>query len=229
MQKTKNNKRFIIGITVACILAAIGVIVFTIGSWWLSDRARHWEGEYSETTDPAMFTGRDGLLNWEEYTEYNSYLMGFPESAEDIEIEDFCYREESCGLDTTYHIYLRYTMSEEKYAMEKERLENLTLRYEGQEQTPAYIENVHKNPAYVMACEKSTIGLRTYEYVLVDDAKREIVCVFLRYAELEDTKIPTEYLLWEVPIMRQLSDDYNIYYFQHEEGYNIMWKPEASK
>lgn len=111
------------------------------------------------------------MLHWDEYEEYFSYLLSFPESTEDINVEEFFYRTENCAFDTTYHIFLRYTMSEEKYDMEKERLASLSLQYNGEEQTPIYIEGVYEKPIYLLACTCTEVGVECYEYAMLDDEK----------------------------------------------------------
>ena len=105
------------------IIAVVVAIIFIItGIGFIGTMIYELRYGFDETTNISDFSGRDSLINREEYTEYHSLLLGFPSSTEDISVEEFLYRTQHCFLDTTYHIFLRYTMSEDRYVMEKERL-----------------------------------------------------------------------------------------------------------
>lgn len=173
---------------------------------------------YDETTDINAFSGREGLYDWGDGTDYFSYLLGFPEETDGITIEEFLYREERGLFDTPYQIFLRYTMSEKKYTEEKERLSQITMSYKGNEQQPIYIEDIYEYPICVLAYEPT----RNYEYVILNDDKNQITCVFLQMTALQDSKISTQYIPNPEKVLESVPEMYSIYYFEDGQGGFVM-------
>jgi len=150
-QQVKKGKKLII---TAIIIAAFFIL---IGVCILGAMIYELRYGYYETTDISAFSGRESLLNRENGVDYFSYLLGFPEEMDHITVEEFLYREESGLFDTPYQIFLRYTMPQDKYAEEKERLSQITMSYKGEVQQPVYIEDVYEYPIYVLHMNQGEI------------------------------------------------------------------------
>jgi len=203
-KKSKTLKQIKRGLIITGILIAIPMILVFI---WVIGAIYDLKYGYSETTDIYAFTGREGLLHGEEYTEIYSQLLGFPESTEAITVEEYLFRKETALFDTPCQIFLRYSMSEETFASEKERLLNTSISYGGEENKPIYLENICGGYAYVITYDR----LGNYEYVILNEDKNEIVCVFLQREYFSESKIPEEYRLDETQSAGKLLNNYNMY------------------
>ena len=60
----------------------------------------------------------------------------------------------------------------------------------GNTQKISYISDGFRYPAYVAAYEKG----RVYEYALVDDSEKRIICVFYQMKELDENIIGADYM-----------------------------------
>lgn len=177
------KEKIIVGISVTLAILVIVVIAWGIGAIY------DLKYGYSQTADIHAFTGREGVISGEEYTEIFSHLLGFPGCTEDIDVEKYLFRKETDLFDTPCQIFLRYSMPEKTFASEKERLSNISISYRGEEKKPIHLENIYGGSAYVKIYEK----LGNYEYGILNEDKNEIVCVFLQREMFSESKISEEY------------------------------------
>lgn len=176
---------------IVCLILAAIIIIFSV---MVVVGKKFWAGVVSETylvlTNVEDYQGREKFFE-EEYVGYWSRLLIFPESnTENINIEKYYYERDYLSLDPIYKIVLVYTMNEEEYQNEKERLENIAVTENGNVKKISYIPDGFQYPAYVAAYEKG----RVYEYALTDDNERRIVCVYYQMEELDENTIGADYM-----------------------------------
>ncbi len=173
-----------------------------------------------EITSADKFLGRDNLLS-EENADYHSYLLTRPECVtEDMEIEKYYYNEYQ-SINNLYTILLVYTLKDEAYKKEKQRLSELKLSYGGKEKEIIYIDGgTSDRDSYLAIYDE----YGNYEYTLTDDTNHRIVCVFTQYMGYE--KIPEEYQLKSFNLAKDLWESdkiaYNMYWFWEKNGNRNM-------
>ena len=176
---------------IVCLILAAIIIIFSIV---LMVGKKLWTSVVSEThlvlTNAEDYQGRKKFFE-EEYVGYWSRLLIFPENnAENINIEKYYYERDYLSLDPIYKIVLIYTMNEEEYGHEKERLATISVTENGNVQKISYISDGFQYPAYVAAYEKG----RVYEYALTDDNERRIICIYYQMEELDEDTVGADYM-----------------------------------
>lgn len=178
------------------------------------------EESQTEITAVEEFSGRKSLLE-EENADYHSYLLVFPEMVSGgMEIESY-YFSEYPSLNNLYTVMLVYTLEDEAYRQEKERLAALKIAYEGQQKEILYTDHGNGNSSYLTIYEEE---YGCYEYALTEDDNNRIVCIFTQYDGFE--YIPEEYQIKTIDLPKDQWESeeiaYNMYYFSQGNGSRIM-------
>ena len=167
-------------------------------------------------TDTSVYKGRESFLE-EEYAEYRSLLLTFPENTMDsMNIEKFYYERDLASLDIGYKILLTYTLDEDDFEEEKQRLEDISITYEGETRNILYTEEGFHYPAYV-----AVFSMGTYEYALIDEENHRIICVFTQISGLDKDVLTEEYMPIAEELPQECKDNFDMYYFKMGEAYGV--------
>lgn len=203
--KTKTTVIIVISVIVAIILSFIGLGI------WLFPMLTSFDVEET-ITDVKEYKGREMLVeNTDEET--RSLFMIFPElEYSSIGIESYFY-EKAIGLfGTTYEVVLSYTLDEDDYEKEVQRMKDISLTQNGETHIVTYTTEGFKYPAYVTVFESESI----YEYALIDEDNNRIICVFSQYTTENIDKINEDYLPINFTADYMMDGIDNIYYFEWE-------------
>lgn len=171
-----------------------------------------------QINDASQYQGRNAFFDV-EYEDYKGHLLGFPEeTAEELEIERYYYYRDELALDNTYKIFLSYHLNQKEYEKEKERVGGVHVTYQGEEHRPIYTEQGFDYPAYVMSYKKDGV----YEYVLFDDEKQRIICIYSQMGDWKRESFAKEYMPVNFSLPEQYKDGYNMYYFKTEKGNEVL-------
>ena len=167
----------------------------------------------NDISEYGMFSGH--IVKEEEG--FFSRLLIFPQTMpESAQIAQYYYFCSNKGLDNTYQIVVKYTLSPEEYAREKQRLSALSMTYRGETRTVHMETEGFAYPAYVTVLGNNY----TYEYALTDDATYTIVCIFSQHKSLDEIPVAEAYLPATLP--EQERDGYSMYYFSIGNGISHM-------
>ena len=198
----KSNKKNVLITFVCAILSMIFICgICVVGYYFLKPETNVIEGE-------QYYKGRNAYF--EEAEDYCSHLLVFPSSDVDMNIQNYYYEKTFTIFLSSYDIYLEYSLDEEAYQKEKQRIENIAMQYKGIEQKAVNIENVSSYTVYVT----SWIEERAYEYALLDDDNKKIVCVYSQLHEPKTAVIPAKYMLDINAANTALAEKFSIYYFK---------------
>lgn len=162
------------------------------------------------------YKGRNAFFEVRE--DYFSHLLIFPESSADkLNIEKYYYKSQSGLFDNTYDIYLEYSLDDEEYEAEKKRISELDLSYEKQNNTAVKVENASTYEMYVT----SWYATRAYEYVLLDDENRKIICIYSQLGDPNNSVIPEKYRVNIDEVNKSVSSKYSMYYFKTLGGMDM--------
>ena len=167
-------------------------------------------------TDTNAYKGRTAFFE-EEDAEYRSLLLTFPENTMDnINIEKFYYERDLASLDIGYKILLTYTLDEEDFEEEKQRLEDISITYEGETRNILYTEEGFYHPAYV-----AVFSMGTYEYALIDEKNHKIICVFTQISGLDKDVLTEEYMPIAKELPQECKNNFDMYHFKIGEVYGV--------
>jgi hypothetical protein len=133
-------------------------------------------GETYTTSDINNYGIYEGHIETEDaLTKQFTQLLIFPEELSDEwTVNDFYYSCSNKGLlDNSYQLLLDYQLPPEDFKAELERLQNLSVTFEGQTRQVAYDTESFRYPAYVTAYEKSG----NCEFALIDEENHRIIAV----------------------------------------------------
>ena len=142
----KANKKLIwgVGIFIGLVLILGVVFAFFINMDW------------DIKVEMNEYKGRDAYFEVPE--DYNSHLLIFPETVSDeMSIEKYAYESIALPFSSSYDIYLEYTLATELFDEEIQRLEEISVSYEGKTQKivkmeqgeyDVYITSYMKDHAY---------------------------------------------------------------------------------
>ena len=206
------RKKTIIIITICVVLV---MMIATVGLWFLKQL---FASEPTIKQGAEEYKGRAAYFE-DESEGFYSHLLIFPEKElEGMEIKKYYYSEEVSLFDNFYSIYLEYTLDDENYQKEKERLGNLSMEYKGKQQYIEQIEHENFDAVYVAAWSE----MRTCEYALLNEENNKIVCVFSQISELDNSVIPEQYLLDKDVMKDKFGEYFDIYYFKDGAGTYVM-------
>lgn len=206
-KRIKSMRNIILGVII--LLIAQAVFIMSVVGFMFSG------GEVYETDDISKYGEFDGHIETEDNGRFSRLLI-FPESiTSPNQNVKYKYIASNKGLDNEYLIYLDMTMSEKDYASEKERLENITVKYKDKVNKMYYTELNFNYPALVSVFNDNGC----YEYALLDEENHRIIYVYSQFkspdAYLRDNDLwalNEKVLLYKGGIIEISS--YSIYYFR---------------
>ncbi len=212
--KTRRDKIIII---TASILTVLLLVVGVLG-WFVYSLI--WGGPATITSDVSDYG------KFEDFKGYSN-LEIFPKDLPDsMNIENYYYFYQDTFLDATYQIFVEYTLTEEDYWNEVQRLSQIGEQNVEEVHRIVYDTQNFNYPAYVTVFENNL----TYEYALLIEDQHKIVCVFTQFANRKDIGFDPAYLPDDFqspgdPEVNTLGG-YNIYYFQLDENATHMERRE---
>ena len=154
------------------------------------------------------YEGRNHFFEVPE--DYKSHLLIFPETVlDEMKIEKYAYEYIALPLTSSYDIYLEYTLEDELFDEEIQRLEDISVSYEGNTQKIVKMEQGEYD-VYITSYMKNC----AYEYALVDTANRKIVCIYTQLHEPSGEKVPQEYLVDLNTMEKEVGERFSVYYFK---------------
>lgn len=209
--------KIIIGISagvVALLLVQAIVILCAIGSLTIF-------GEEYSTTDVTDYGIYNGHIEAESKGRF-SHLFIFPEKlSKSAQIEDYYYYCSNKGLDNSYQIFLEYKLSTEDFKLEKNRLANISSNYKNKTNEVIYDTTSFDYPAYITVFNHNG----TYEYALIDETNKRIICVYTQFRKLKKVGREESYLPTTSSIMGD--EGYSVYYFP--AGNNTLVMPDIDE
>lgn len=196
------------------------ILICFIGCFLLSGCAASEEYLTRDITEYRNFSGHIS----KEESDIFSGLKIFPqEISENMKETSYYYECGNFALDNNYLICLECNWKEENFQDEVERLNDLTVTYEGKTQDIIYTERGFHYPAYVSIYAEDMLSM---EYALVDEETCRIIYLFSQLNSDIDEKIDVDYLKdkeddFDSPL---LSDGYNMYFFETGNGEGIYIK-----
>jgi transcriptional regulator with XRE-family HTH domain len=184
--KMKKRKNIFIGV-LTVILVLLATYLLRIGL--VLGSALFFDGFVAK--EDKMENNFDKNYYIEKYSgDLDSNLLVFPDkitkSMKDVKFSSSL----KTGLfDTDGYIILEYSLDEENFKKEKERLSNLSItieNYDGKKYTNKirYDETSYNLPAYITIDGFDS----AYEYALLDDNKKRIYCIYLSYPNIVNKK-----------------------------------------
>lgn len=176
------------------------------------------------TDEPYRYGIVSGNVATEE-KERKSGLLILPKLKPDgsIKVENYYYSCKEAFLTNEYQLFAEISMSREDYLKEVERLENIKIKYVGNQEeykdmvNTSYIDEENFNYKAIVTIY-SDFG-NNYEYALLDENNNRIIYVYLQSVGTNDIKFDKEYL----PISKQQDKEPD--YAENEEdkdfGYSI--------
>lgn len=173
-------------------------------------------GDEYTTNDISKYGVFSGHIVKEEEGFFSRLLIFPKKMPESAEIAQYYYNCSNKGLDNFYQIFVKYTLSPEEYAREKQRLSALSMTYRGETRHVQVEAEGFSYPAYVTVFGNNY----TYEYALADDAAYTIMCIFSQHKSLDKMPVDDKYLPDTLP--EQERDGYSMYYFSIGNGVSHM-------
>ncbi|HOV25214.1 MAG TPA: hypothetical protein PK566_02470 [Pseudobacteroides sp.] len=132
----------------------------------------------------------------------NPYVWGglfvFPDKLSASATVEEYFAFETVSIDNSYQIFLKYKLPNDDFLKEIERLKNISC--EIKDYNRGNVRSVTKNikydetnfnyPAYVA----SFASHDTYEYALIDNANKTIICVYLQMISKSKSRFNSDYL-----------------------------------
>lgn len=140
-------------------------------------------------------------------------LSVFPDTVENMQVEEYLYQFSTGLLDSNYQIFLKSKLSKAEYQKEVKRLENISDSLDGKTQKIHLDNTSFCLPAYVTICNFDF----TYEYALVDEENTTIYYVYLQFIDKENIKFDKE-LLPENYLCEEKDKIFSIYAYPLENG-----------
>jgi hypothetical protein len=176
-------------------------------------------GERYETRDSADYGVYEGHIEAEDALSAQfSKLLVFPQKlSADWVVNDFYYSCSNGGLDNSYQLLLDYQLSPEDFKAEVERLQKLSVSFEGWTNRIIYDTENFKYPAYVTVYTNNG----GCEFALIDDAKHRIIAVLSTdgRGSLKKDLFPQNTPQYEGAIDWL---GFSIYQFEIEDGVAVM-------
>jgi hypothetical protein len=213
-QKTMHNNIMIFSTSFLAVLVLIvgvlGLFIFSV----------IWGGPAQITSDVSDYG------KFEDFKGYSNLEIFPKDLPESINIENYYYFYQDTLFDATYQIFVEYTLSEEDYQAEVQRLSQIGEQNGGEAHRIVYDTQNFNYPAYVTVFGNNL----TYEYALLIEDQNKIVCVFTQFANRKDIGFDPAYLPdgFQSPGDPQVNTlgGYNIYYFQLDENAAYMERRE---
>jgi hypothetical protein len=208
--KARRRKiKSVVAIVIATLLLVIGVMSVFI--YYVV-----WGGPATVTHNAADYG------NFEDFKGYSNLYVFPARLPASMQIQNYYYFYQDTFLDPTYQIYLEYTLSDADYQAEVQRLASITEQHGSETHPIVYDTQNFSYPAYVTVFENNL----TYEYALLIENQRKIVCVFSQFVNRNDIKFDPAYL----PRKFKSAGDsgsttqggFNIYYFSIDDSASTM-------
>ena len=147
-------------------------------------------------------------------SDIHSKLLIFPEPEMVTKyIKDCNYTEQEGIFDGTYQLSIICDYDNEIYEEEKQRLGNITVSYNGSEQSALCTNTESGYSTYITIYDHAG----TYEYAMLDDKSKTIIYVFSQLGSLQDI-VDEKYVIDKSAAENEVDSAFNIYYFPDEEG-----------
>ncbi len=161
MRKTKNTIIIVMSVILIILALLVGGAMLVYSLLF---------GEVAEVHHEVSQYGQ-----WESFDGYSG-LKIFPKDIQENEIETYYYRSQDVIFSPECQIFLQAKYSDEAFEKEVQRLQNIRVVYDQEENLILYDAEHYIAPAYV--CVDGWKGC--YEYALVFREKNVIVYVYLQ-------------------------------------------------
>lgn len=197
----------IIMISILIVIIVAGGGFFAIKTFIFSENVE------ISTTKLEDYKGREQLLKLAG-SDAHTLLLVFPElEYSSIELEEFFCEKEVGLFDSYYEIFLSYTLNEQEFEQEKERIAGLKLEMNREVHEITYSSDGFSYPAYVSIFTQHNAR----EYALLDEINHRIICVYNQISIDKMEKDYSQYLPVDFGQEDMLNGVENMYYFPGEK------------